>query len=294
MSTLYDIKKQFKENFADGPVWNEEFPLVPIPTHTFRFFGHEVNSLFGVAACPLTHGARGVGIMAKLGYDLITYRSVRSIEWHGQQYPNWRYVNIDHQLTVENLSEPVESSESQLSNQDVTTANSFGIQSSAPDHWLKEFELAQQTISSGQVLILSLMFTPEDGQDVIDDAVKVASYGIQTSAKVFEINLAHPNSGMKSIVYEDIDTSVAICRGVKKILKDKPLIAKIGFYRDFDLLEQFMKRTSGIIDGISSTNTYAIPIYTDQGRETFPGRPKAGVAGDAIRSLSQFQAQKNS
>jgi dihydroorotate dehydrogenase len=114
----------------------------------------------------------------------------------------------------------------------------------------------------------------------------------ETSAKVFEINLAHPNSGMKSLVYEDIETSVAICKNIKNKIKDRPLIAKIGYYKHTEQLKEFMDKTRGIIQGISSTNTLAMPIVDEKGAMCFPERPKAGVSGNAVRTLSMLQAKQ--
>ncbi len=290
---IYDITKTFEENATYGPFWEGTFP--PLPKRNpkrYSFLGHRVNSLFGISACPLTHGSRNVKLVSQLGYDLITYRSVRSIEWHGQIYPHWRYVDLPHPITVERLSESVIASGQSFLGQDVSTANSFGIQSLKPEYWQADFEIAKKFLMPGQLLILSIMFTPEAGKDVIDDAEAVARYAKETTAKIFEINLAHPNSGMKSLVYEDIETSVAICKRVKKAIGFRPLLAKIGYYKNPELLKEFLKKTRRIIAGISSTNTYAMPIVDAQGKEVFPGRAKAGVSGAAIRNLSMEQSKE--
>jgi dihydroorotate dehydrogenase (NAD+) catalytic subunit len=287
----YDITKSFEENVAYGPIWHGQFPVVPTPKETTTFFGKPVHSAFGVSACPLTHGSRGVKFCSQLGYDIITYRSVRSTEWHGQKPPHWRYVDISGQLTTADLLTPVVASENPFKNQDVSSANSFGIQSLKPEYWQADFEIAKASLSPGQLLILSLMFTPEAGKDVVTDSQAVAHYAQKTSADVFEINLAHPNSGMKSLVYEDIALSAEICRAVKKVLGDRPLLAKVGYYKDAGLLTEFLRQTAGVIDGISSANTFALPVVSKTGEEVFPGRPKAGVSGAGIRTLYMEQAQ---
>jgi len=152
---LYDIHKTFEENISSNSLWTGEFPTIP-QTPLISLFGQSLNSRFGVAACPLTHGSKRVNVMSHLGYDLITYRSVRSIEWNGQSYPHWRYVDIPQQLTVEDLLKPVVGSDVPFTNEAVSTANSFGIQSSLPNEWQKDFELAQQMLCSGQLSCLPL------------------------------------------------------------------------------------------------------------------------------------------
>lgn len=292
MNTLYDIEKTFEENVVFGPLWNGKYPRLPKRKKHFSFLGHPLNSLFGVAASPLTHGSRNVRLMSCLGYDIITYRSVRSIEWHGQKYPHWRFVSLPKQLTEADLTKTLVGSPKAFPRQEVSTANSFGIQSLKPEYWQVDFEQAQDYLLPGQLLILSLMFTPETGKDVLKDAGVVAGYGKETSAKAFEINLAHPNSGMKSLVYEDVATSVAICRRVKKVLGDRPLLAKVGYYQNPTVLREFMKQTSGIIAGLTSANTYAMPIIDSEQQEVFPGRPKAGVSGWALRTLYKNQIRQ--
>ncbi len=286
--SLYDIQKPFEENLV---LWEGEYPTLPKRQARYSFLGKKLNSLFGVAACPLTHGPAGVNVCSRLGYDIITYRSVRSRQWQGQKYPHWRYVDIPKQLAVEDLATAVQGSVNPIPAQEPSMANSFGIQSSKPEDWQKDFEVAKGSLMTGQLLILALMFTPEEGGDVVDDAGTVASYAKETSAEVFEINLAHPNSGMKSLVYEDIQTSAAICKKVKSVLGNRPLLAKVGYYKDPTVLKEFMKQTAGTIQGICSTNTYGMPVVDAKGMEVFPGRPKAGVSGAAIRNLSMQQAK---
>jgi len=97
---------------------------------------------------------------------------------------------------------------------------------------------------------------------------------------------------MKSLVYEDIETSVAICKNIKTKIKDRPLIAKIGYYKHKEQLKEFMDKTHEIIQGISSTNTYSMPIVDKKEGMCFPERPKAGVSGNAVRTLSMSQAKE--
>ena len=291
MTALYDITKTFEENMTYGPFWDGEFPSFSNTNPNYSFLGKKVNSLFGASASPLTHGSRGVRLCSRLGYDIITYRSVRSIEWYGQKFPHWLYVSVPQQLTEEGLQSPVVGSMEPFANQEVSTANSFGIQSFKPEYWQADFEVAKKSLTSGQLLILALMFTPETGKNVLDDAEVVANYAKETSAEVFEINLAHPNSGMKSLVYEDVATSVAICKRVKKALGGRPLIAKVGYYKNKESVNDFLLQTKGILSGVSSTNTYAMPITNKDGGEIFPGRVKAGVSGAAVRTLSMEQAK---
>src|SRR5260221_408173 len=134
-SPIYDINQTFEENATYGPFWNEKLPKLSQPKQKFDFLGYELNSLFGVSACPLTANARYVKLMSKLGYDIITYKSVRSIEWRGNKYPHFRYVDVHKQLTSESVMSTVTASAEAFGNQEPSMANSFGIHSVRPEYW---------------------------------------------------------------------------------------------------------------------------------------------------------------
>lgn len=290
---LYDITQPFETNVVYGPFPTDPLPVAPAKlTATYKLFNQPLNSLFGVAACPLTHGSRAVRVMSHLGYDLITYRSVRSFEWRGNAYPHWRYANKPSQLTIADLASTTEVGENPFPGQEVSMVNSFGIQSSQPEYWIEDVNRAVTLLPLGQLLMLSIMCSPEhEGRSVIEDATVIAEFAKRTTAKVFEINLAHPNSGKSSLIYQDIPTSVSVLKAVKKIITDRPIIVKIGYYEQPDMLKDFLTQTKGMLDGISSTNTYAVPIADQEGKQVFPGRAKAGLSGASVRSLSQSQAK---
>ncbi len=291
-STLYDIHQDFPFNVTFGPFFNEKLPSLKSPKQKIHFLGHELDSAFGISCCPMTFTARNIGICAKLGYDLITYRSVRSVEWHGLPAPNWCYVDVPNRLKKEDLVKPVIGSLEPFPNQEVSTANSFGIQSFKPEYWQAEYEVAKSKLLPGQVLMLSLMITPEDGKrDALSDAIEVTKLAMQTSADIFEINLACPNSGTSALIYEDIELCIKICQEMKKLLGEKKLLAKVGYYSDMNDLKRFMEQTKGVLDGLTSTNTYSMKVTDSAGKEIFPGRATAGVSGAAIRDLCMEQAK---
>jgi dihydroorotate dehydrogenase len=294
-STLYDLNQSFEENVTYGPFFSGEFPQLPqVKSNDQKsFMGHKVNSLFGVAASPMTMTARSIEVCAKLGYDIMTYRSVRSVEWRGLKSPNLCYVNVPQQLTKADLVNSVVGSSKPFAGQEVTAANSYGIQSFKPKYWQAEYEEAKRRLLPGQLLILALMITPEDGhRDAVADATEVARLASQTSAEIFEINLACPNSGSSALIYEDIELSAQVCAAVKKQIGGKPLLVKVGYYSDFAQMKLFLEKTKGIIAGMTSTNTCGMKVINEAGQEYFPGRPFAGVSGDAIRNLVTEQAQE--
>lgn len=290
---IYRLDETFEQNVLYGPFWEGITPEFPKTEPTKTFMGKRVHSLLGVSASPFTFTSRGIEFCSRMSYDIITYRSVRTVEWRGLGAPNWCYVDLPDQLTESDLKKTVLGSIEPFAKQEVSTANSFGIQSYKPEYWQREYEIAKSKLHTGQVLLLALMITPEDGQrDAISDARLVAQYANETSAEILEINLACPNSGSSSLIYEDIDLSTKVCAAVKEGIGKKHLLAKVGYYSDVYALRTLMENTKGIIAGITSTNTYSMQIQDKNGKPFFPGRSTAGVSGGAIRSLSMKQVKE--
>lgn len=291
-SMLYQLDQTFEYNLAFGPFWDQKLPVRKLPTKKYKFLNFSVNSLFGVSACPLTVNSRFLLLMAKLGYDLLTYKSVRSVEWHGNVFPHWMHVDLKKPLLDPISDQIVKARFDPFEAQDPSMANSFGIQSIKPEYWQADVDLTLSQLPTGQLLILSLMCTPQPGETLIKDATRLAKLANETSAKVFEINLACPNTdGGQGLIYEDIEYSLKLCKAMKKVLGNKHLLVKVGYYKDQNQMREFLRRSKGIISGISSTNTYSMKVLNSQGKEAFPTRPLAGISGAAIRNLSQQQAQ---
>ena len=291
MTKLYDITKSFEENAANGPFWESEIPKPPIVTHKHKLFGKYIISPLGVAACPLTVNSKFISLLSNFGYGFFTYKSVRTVEWRGNVFPHWKYVDVKEELDVDSLTQELKAQFESFGNEKFTMVNSFGVQSQTPEVWIEDVNLTCAQLPKNQLLILSLMFTAIEGRTFVEDAKLVAEYGNRTTADAFEINLAHPNT-KEALIYEDIELSTEVCKVVKEQLNDRPLVAKIGYYRDPNLLKKFMGQTRGIIDGISSTNTYSMKVVDESGGEAFPGRPTAGVSGAAVKKLSQAQAKR--
>ncbi|MEP7166684.1 MAG: hypothetical protein ABI758_01745 [Candidatus Woesebacteria bacterium] len=285
---LYDITKTFEENIAYGPFWNTD------KANLHRtFLGFNIHSPFGVAACPLTVNSRFILFLSTLGYDIFTYKSVRSLEWRGNAFPHWQYVDIKGEFSDPSVLPKAQASFTPFDTAETTTmANSFGIQSVKPEYWQEDVGTCVAKLPEGKLLILSLMCTPQPGESLIEDAKRLALLANETTAHIFELNLACPNTdGGQGLIYEDIEISLRLCGEVKNIIGDKQLLVKVGYYQNQQALKTFLKQAKGIISGISSTNTYSMSIVTKDGKEAFPNRPTAGVSGSAVRGLSLKQAK---
>jgi dihydroorotate dehydrogenase (NAD+) catalytic subunit len=289
---IYDLRQTFEENVTYGPFWEGELPSIVLSKSQHQFLGYEVNSRFGVPACPLTVNSRTISLLSRLGYDIITYKSVRTIEWRGNVFPHWLHVDAAGQLTEPHNSKPLIAAFEAFANDELTMANSFGIHSIRPEHWQPDVNHAKASLQSGQVLILSLMPSPVPGMSLVEDVRRLADLAAQTQADAFEVNLACPNTdGGKGLIYDDLKLSHRILVTAKIMVGKRPLLVKVGYYNEQRRIKEFLEQNRDVIEGVSSTNTYSMVIRTKQGKEAFPGRPSAGVSGAGIRTLSMKQAK---
>src|SRR3989344_7771099 len=99
---FYDPEKSYEENFTQGPFGafadGEELKEEDKPQ--FDFFGFKVNSPFGIPAGPLINGNFVEGALDK-GFDIVTYKTVRSGKYPCHPWPNVLSVKVDGDLTLE-------------------------------------------------------------------------------------------------------------------------------------------------------------------------------------------------
>ena len=72
----YRTDRSYAWNYEHGPVWDGPMPAVP-DTPPKHFFGLEVASRIGISAGLLLN-ARWIAFYARCGYDILTYKTVRS------------------------------------------------------------------------------------------------------------------------------------------------------------------------------------------------------------------------
>src|SRR5271156_2327666 len=88
---VYRIDRSFEWNVAHGPSFDGPWPAPrPEPPMT-EFFGLPVQSRFGIAAS-LVLDARWLALYSRLGFDLLTYKTVRRAARIAHPWPNWRFL----------------------------------------------------------------------------------------------------------------------------------------------------------------------------------------------------------
>lgn len=290
LTPFYDPEKSYEENFQKGPfgIFSDGKILHTSgsnPNINYNFLGFKVNSPFGIPAGPLISGGFVQAALDK-GFDIVTYKTVRSSEYPSHPWPNILSVKVDGDLTLEMAEKKLTGTHD--FHEPISITNSFGVPSFAPEFWQEDIKKILKNIRPGQMLVGAFQGTKKDGQNTeeyIDDFRMVAKRLKDSGIKIFEVNFSCPNEGTNKLLCYDIDRSAKVARAIKEVIKDAPLVVKIGYFKDENVLRNFVKEIGKIADGISAINTIAVEVVDEEGRQALPGegRLKSGVCGHAIK-----------
>lgn len=282
---FYRPDLSYDENFVKGPFGAfadaEKHPFKEQGEPEYTIFGQKVNLPFGIPAGPLLN-SKYVKAALDLGFDVVTYKTVRSREYPCQEWPNVMALAQDTDLTLAQADAGV------LANQDykrpLAITNSFGVPSKDPSFWQENLREAVKYAKKGQLVIGSFQPTTSEGgtkQTFIDDAVRTAKMVADTGVKVIEINLSCPNEGSAHLLCFDIDTSAEIVNAIKAEV-DVPLTVKLAYFADKDQLREFVTRVDA--DGYTVINTIGTKTVDEAGESAFKhGRVTTGACGYPIR-----------
>jgi hypothetical protein len=179
-----------------------------------NLLGYQVNSPIGVAAGPLLN-SKWVEGYARLGFDVLTYSTVRSRFQPAHSLPNIRHVETRDQFAV--------APRRPHANGSPTIAISTGTPSMDPDIWRKDMRRAKERLGPGQILIASILGTPDPGgnpESLIADYTRCAVWSAEAGADVIEVHLAAPSPFGEpgQMVYESIPLSAQILYRVRTTL----------------------------------------------------------------------------
>lgn len=275
---IYDIRKTYEENVLHGPFFYGKMPVRKPPEKLIDFLGFKVNSRLGVPAGPLLT-SKWVALAAKLGFDIPTYKTIRSRSYPSHPLPNVTFVSKEGQQTAR----PGQTAE-------ITITNSFGMPSQSPDFLMEDIESANRALKSGQVMIVSVVGSPNQKQSLIQDFIHAASLAKDAGAKIIEANFSCPNvEKAEGILYTHAETVESYVRQIAAAIYPIPLIIKVGVFANEDQLkEMLIAAARGGARGICGINSVSMNISPplDSHRKT------SGVCGAAIRPAAlQFIEQ---
>ena len=289
MST-YRLDRSFDWNFKHGPVHNGDFQAMP-KTPLKNFFGLPTNSKFGVAASVIVNEG-WLETYSRLGFDLLTYKSVRLVQRRCHAFPNWVFVDGE---VVENAKFSndalVRSFRRNTNLLKATGAGSFGMPSKSPSFWLKDIRNCRTKILDGQVLIVSIVASPRSGMSKEEIAEEYGVLGrmvIEAGAQVVEANLSCPNvTTGEGELYADSKMVRQISLNLRKHAGATPVTLKLGYIFDDKLLTSVLQAANECVDGVVLINGINKRVIDRVGNPVFgSGRETCGITGAGIHKIA--------
>lgn len=309
LQAFYDTAKTFDDNFDNGPFpAPDETPYQNQGAPAYSFLGKSVYSTFGIPAGPLPT-SRHTTYAFKRGFDIVCYKTQRSVPFPCNAFPNVVYLDVDGDLTLERAAHPlVGHTETTAPADKLTITNSFGNPSRGPGFWSADMKAAVAGRGDGQFLIASVVGTIQSGfsqEDYYQDFARAAGLAASVGVDAIEVNLSCPNVASEGVICYTLDAVVTICQLTKSKIGNLPLIAKFGYFGQDqqELLERIVTGAAPYIDAISAINTISAPIVDADGKQLLPGegRLKSGCCGagikwaglDMVERLANLRKKKN-
>lgn len=279
----YDRTKTYAWNYDHAPDPLEvQADAVP---GQWTFCGRAVDSPLGVPAGPLLNGNWCL-YYASLGFDVLTYKTVRSRERACYPLPNLQPVAIAGQMRGDEAQLPA------AADLNGSWAVSFGMPSKPPDVWRKDVEATRKKLPAGKLLSVSVVASVEDGwglDQLADDYALCARWAVESGADCVETNFSCPNvATCDGQLYQHPHDAGMVAERVRSAIGDVPLIVKIGRVQQPDEAERLLAALAPHVSALAMTNSIATTVADSKGVLLFDGQ-RRGICGAAIREASVAQ-----
>jgi len=280
----YDIEQTYDWNYdhAPAPVVRDAI-VVP---GTWDFCGLPVASPLGVPAGPLLNG-KWCLYYASLGFDVLTYKTVRSSHRDCYGLPNLQPV-ASNQLTG---SEPQVSATADMQG---SWAVSFGMPSRAPEIWRRDVEATRQQLPAGKLLVVSVVGTVQEEwsiDDLANDYARCAKWAVDSGADAVETNFSCPNvATCDGQLYQQPNAARIVAERVRAAIGSVPYIVKIGHVQSRNDAIALLAAIGSKIDALAMTNSIATVVHSGDDM-LFDGQ-RRGICGDSIRAASIAQVKQ--
>lgn len=279
----YDLAESYRWNYDNTP---EPVSIeVPPVDGEWTFCGLKAASPLGMPAGPLLNG-KWILYYASLGFDVLTYKTVRSGYRECYDLPNL--------VPVETGS--LSGSEERLSksaSMNGSWAVSFGMPSMNPDEWRCDVEWTRENLSSEKLLSVSVVGTVQPGwsiADLAEDYAQCARWAVDSGADAVEMNFSCPNvATCDGQLFQQPNDAATVAQAVREAAGPKPVIVKIGHIRERDSATTLLDAMAGSVDALAMTNSVAATVESS-GQLLFDGQ-KRGICGAATRDASTAQTK---
>lgn len=303
----YRIDRSYAWNYENGPSWRGRFP--PLAAGPMKeIFGLPVRSRIGVSAGILLN-SRWIECYGRLGFDILTYKTVRSAFRPSYPLPNWVYVDASTGAGEARAVLRVAARRPRRA-RDVTSAVTFGMPSMAPEVWRRDVRKARRALGRGQMLIVSVVGTPDPAageragrEALVEDFARCARWAAEAGAHAVEANFSCPNvSSIEGSIYQDPAFSRELSGRLRDVLRSTPLLIKAGQFDSAERLGAFERAVEAHVDGVVVVNGISRRVVRSDGRLAFPGHEKVAVIGrllqapalEAVRAASRHARGKRS
>jgi dihydroorotate dehydrogenase len=276
MQPRYDEHKTYEWNYEHAP---DPVPAeVPPVSGRWDYCGLPVASPLGIAAGPLLNG-RWILYYASLGFDVLTYKTVRSSARACYSMPNLQPVRATR---VAGGDAPLLAAESMAD----SWAVSFGMPSRSPDVWRADVTATRRALPRGKVLSVSVVATPQPDwtpADLADDYARCARWAVESGADCVEANFSCPNvASCDGQLYQRPDQAGTVAEQLRQAVGQAPLLIKIGHVADATLAADLIAALESHVQALVMVNCIAATVVGRDGRPIFGGE-RRGIAGAAIR-----------
>jgi len=278
----YDWRRSYDWNYehVPSPVTSEE----PAVTGHWDLCGLPVGSPLGIAAGPLLNG-RWILYYASLGFDVLTYKTVRSRARASYPMPNLQPVTA----TRLGADAPPLRAEDTMRG---SWAVSFGMPSKSPDVWRADVEATRRALPKNKILSVSVVATPEPDwtlDDLADDFARCARWAVESGADCVEANFSCPNvASADGQLYQQPHAAGLIASRVRRAIGSKPLLIKIGHITSEAAATALTKALAPHANALVMVNCISANVIDGEQRSMFDGQ-KRGIAGEAIRESALEQ-----
>ncbi len=283
----YDISKSYDWNYENAPKITPEVEIPALSGH-WDFCGFPVDSPLGMPAGPLLN-SDWIAYYGSLGFSVLTYKTVRSAYRACYDIPNLLPVDAGQLpgrsgvATVASREKPVES-----------WAISFGMPSKDPAVWRDDIGMARRHLRSNQVLVVSVVASPEGGwslERIAADFTRCAVWAVEAGAQAIEANLSCPNvCSQEGQLYTSPVAARVVSSQIRDAIGHTPLILKIGLFEDRERAHEVVDAVKDSATALSAVNSISAAVADPTGAARFGGLTR-GIGGRCIRDRCNAEVE---
>jgi len=245
-------------------------------------FGKRIRYPIGIASGPAPN-FKWLALFSKLGYGILTYKTMRDREWHGHGMPNLLYVRGNFRTGFNAVDGKTDS-----------ITNSLGMPTPKPSIWKQDARRVAR--SKGDCFfVISVTATVEGGgeEDMLRQFADLAVDSKRSGADAVELNLSCPNvlPGEGGETYTNAKLSGRVVDAVRRgVGSSFPIFVKVGYLSDYQALveETYDDRVAYV-----AINSVPGVVRDSLGEALFSDRGgKAGICGAAIREKARDAVSK--